>query len=337
MPTLSEDTLILYGLTPGITELTSVFEQLGKFFTFKTFKDASERFNIILFQDFGPNYLEEFTLNSEHVLMALRNLEPMLVKANIAGGIFVAVTFIIDVFKRVSDKCFRLIVLTDSGSHKIPDQYIPALENLIEKVKDMPFFIDIIRIDVDDDLEEDLKLMNLANKCNGSVHEINDLRGLNSILEILALKREVGSLIPFKKEIKVIPKEFHPFYRNLAEELKIIETVDACSICFQKDDNELFQCPRCETISHKKCWAHWAKISNIGISDVFRCHNCFNLVKLDKIFIDMIKYENSLKFLLGSKATEKDYIEYLKSLETEKGPEIVQVEDPMALPPDYSD
>ena len=51
----------------------------------------------------------------------------------------------------------------------------------------------------------------------------------------------------------------------------------------------------------------------------------------------MIKYEKSLKILLGSKATEKDYIEYLKSLETEQGPEIIQVEDPMALPSNNSD
>lgn len=58
---------------------------------------------------------------------------------------------------------------------------------------------------------------------------------------------------------------------------------------------------------------------------------------MDKIFVEMIKYEKSLKIILGSKATEKDYIEYLKSLETEEGPEIIQVEDPMALPSNYSD
>ena len=50
----------------------------------------------------------------------------------------------------------------------------------------------------------------------------------------------------------------------------------------------------------------------------------------------MIKYEKSLKSILGTKATEKDYREYLESLETEEGPEIIQVEDPMALPSYYS-
>jgi hypothetical protein len=58
-------------------------------------------------------------------------------------------------------------------------------------------------------------------------------------------------------------------------------------------------------------------------------------VNLDKLYIDMIKYEKSLKFILGRKATEKDYIDYLKSLETEKGPEIIQVEDPMVLPSNH--
>ena len=138
-----------------------IYNALKHFFETKKSIDYSSRFNIILFQEDGPNYLESFTLNAENILIALKSLEPIIVKANIGGGIFVAVSFIIDVFKKVSEKTFRLIILTDSGTPIIGKLYMPVLQNLINQVKDMPFFIDIIRLNIDD-VDEDKKLMDLA-------------------------------------------------------------------------------------------------------------------------------------------------------------------------------
>ena len=136
--TRSEDTLIFNALTPDITNMETVYQAIEEFCNIKKKADPSERFNIILFQEDGPNYLEDFTLNPENILIALKSLEPILVKANVAGGIFVALTFIIQVFKKISEKCFRLIILTDSGSLKIPKSYIPALQDLIDSVHTFP-------------------------------------------------------------------------------------------------------------------------------------------------------------------------------------------------------
>lgn len=331
MKTRSEDTIIFNALTPEITDMDYAYEAIDHFCSLKKEKDPSDRFNIILFQEDGPNYLEDFTLNPEHILIVLKSLEPVMVQANVAGGIMTAITFIIDVYKRISEKIFRLLILTDSKSKKIPKKYIPVLEHLIDKVKDMPFFIDIIRIDVDDPAE-DKKLMNLANRCNGNIHEINDIRALSSIMEVLSLKREIPEDSFLQSNQYVIPKENRSFYENLADELiPINEERIKCSICFDKTKEKMVKCPRCDTKAHKKCWASWANSSNIGIPNVFRCVSCYNLIKLDKKFVEVVKYQEVVA-KSDIKFEGLSLQEYLESLEEEGSPKVVKAEDPMGLP-----
>ena len=328
--TRSEDTLVFNALSPDITEFPIVFDALKDFLEKKKDMDHSDRFNVILFQEDGPNYLEEFTLNPENVLIALKSLEPMLARANVAGGIFVAITFIIDVFKKISDKCFRLIILTDEGSYKIPEQYIPVLENLIDQVKDMPFIIDIIRVKVNDPVE-DLKLLDLVRRTTGNLHEIFDIRDLPSILDKLAEKRSFSSFSLLDEDINTeIRYENYPFYENLAADPYLLELTSTCSICFKQDNKDLVQCPSCETVAHKACWAQWAKTSNIGIFNLFRCHNCFNLIKLDKDFVQRVQ-SGQVPSIEEIEVELVDLQEFQESLETTDGPKIISVEDPMAI------
>jgi hypothetical protein len=329
--TRSEDTIIFNALTPEITEMDYVYDAIENFCNLKKETDPSDRFNIILFQSDGPNYLEDFTLNPDHILIVLKSLEPVMVQANVAGGIMTAITFIIDVYKRISEKVFRLLILTDSKSKKIPEKSIPVLEHLIDKVKDMPFFIDIIQIDIDNP-EEDKKLMNLANRCHGNIHEINDIRTLSSIMEVLSLKREIPEDSFLQGNQYTIPKENRSFYENLADDLVSVKNDNVtCSICFEENDKKKVKCPRCDTQAHKQCWANWANSSNIGISNVFRCANCFNLIKLDKKFVEVVKYQEVVA-KTDIKIEGLSLQEYLESLEEEGNPKVVKAEDPMALP-----
>lgn len=330
--TFSEDTLILNVLTPGITKMLPIYESLTQFTSWKKKNDASSRFNILFFQEDGPNYLESFTLNPDYITKVLKSLEPVIIRGNVAGGILLAISIVIDVFKKVSEKNFRLIILTDSGTQKIEKLYIPILEILISQIKSMPFFIDIIRIDTDDP-EEDLKLMNLVKKCNGEVHQVNGINSLSSILETLALKREISTDNSAVKKMLTIPKEDQQFFINLADIPKKIEKSEVCSICFKKNNKIIVNCPNCGAIAHKTCYAQWAKDSSIGIPHVFRCHNCYHLIKLDKEFVESVKLA---KIIQQSHIIPKKDIseiqEYLLSLEIEDGPKIIHINDPMGIP-----
>jgi len=173
--TRSEDTIIFSALTPGITDIGKVHNLLEDFFRLKQSIDHNDRFNIIVFTKTGPKYLEDFTLNADYVLNALKTLEPEMARANLSGGIFIAATFTAEVFKKISGKVFRLIILSDAGSAKIQEEHVFFLEDLLNKVSNIPFIMDIIRINTAEEPREDLKLMRLSRRTGGNIHEIQEV------------------------------------------------------------------------------------------------------------------------------------------------------------------
>jgi len=327
--TKSEDCLIFYALTPEITKLKQVYTQIGEFMTNKQARDPSDRFNLISFEQDGPYYLEDFTFDTEHILKTLKSMSQNFGYANIAGGIFIAITFIIEVFKKISEKTFRMLILIDDGAYKIPDQYLPALEELIKKVKDIPFFIDIIYIG-NQTSEESNKLIKLVNLCKGEFFEIKNTKELKPFLVELSEKKYIKEPEFVKQQIRMIFKDNQPFYVNLADDPVPIVGESTCSICFQKDNEGIVRCPACETVAHKLCWAQWAKSSTIGIKHVFRCHNCFNILKLDEIFIRDVHSGKIATIAESNKLKKKNIIEYLREIESKSKPKVVHTEDPFA-------
>ena len=327
--TRSEDCLILFGLTPEFSKVRLVYKALGEFMKNKQSIDPSDRFNLILFQEKGPKYLDQFTFEPSNILDTYRSLSSKIIKANLAGGIFIATTFIIDVFKKISEKVFRLIILTDDEAHKIPSQYLPALEDLIRKVKDMPFFIDVIRIGKKD-LEERDKLLKLAKICNGEFYEIDSIREIKPPLISLSEKKRIKEAMAVTQKIRVVLRENQPFYENLADDPPILDKIGTCSICFKKDDSGIVKCPSCETLAHKICWAQWSKTSNIGIPHVFRCHTCFNILRLDREFVLNVREGKIPTIAEMEKVKKKNIVEYLRELEAKRRPQIIQTEDPFA-------
>ncbi len=326
----SEDCLIFYGFTPEVTKLKNVFNDIADFLKNKQIIDPSDRFNLILFLKDGPNYLDHFTLDPNRVLTTLKSLSKDITRPNIAGGIFIAITFIIEVYKKISEKTFRLIILLDEGAYEIPDAYLPALEELIKKVKDMPFFIDTILIGspYSDQAQKLLKLTNLS---NGELYGINNAKELAPILNGLSEKKHISEPSFIKQRLRMILPDNETFYINLADDPKPINKVGTCSICFQRDDNHIVKCPSCDTLAHKVCWAQWAETSNIGIPYVFRCHNCFNILKFDKQYVYDVRMGNIPTITELNKIKKKNIIEYLHELEAKTVPKVIHTEDPMAV------
>ncbi len=326
----SEDTVIYSGLTPEITDMVMFYEALRIFFKKKQNIDSSDRFNFILFQDDKPNYLEDFTFNYEHLITALKSLELKNMKTNIASGLFGAIPLFLDVFKKIGDKCYRLIIFIDSGTIEIPKHYIPILEDLIEKInEEMPFFIDVIGINTDNPHEE-AKISNLAQRAGGDFHKVKDIHDLENILVLLAPKKEIESTEALDTSDTRALEEMIMFYENIAQNPKRLKIPETCSICFQEDDKGLVQCPICETIVHESCWAHWAKSTDIGIHNIFRCHTCYNLIKLDKEFIYEVQFGTKV-YVEEIKMEDFDLEGFLEDIKTYDTPDLVQGEKPKEI------
>ncbi|TFG21557.1 MAG: hypothetical protein EU529_13265 [Promethearchaeota archaeon] len=320
-------------LTPNITEMPFIYEAIERFCEVKTSIDPSSRYNVSFFEENGPNYLEDFTLNSEHILLTLKSLEPVIIGGNIGGGIFVGISFIIQAFKIIGEKAFRLIVFSDAYTPKIAPVYLPVLQNLISQVKDMPLFIDIIRIKIKDP-EEDEKLQKLVKRCNGEILYVEKLNELPQLLETLALKKKIkrSSLEDGKY---IIPQDSHLFYINLAEDLAEVKKHDTCSICFEKDATDLLKCKKCGTKAHRTCWAQWAPETSIGIPHVFRCFNCYNLIRLDREYIEKVKFTKAMQ--RDIRVELLDIQDYLKSHESQEAPQVIQAENVLGISTGVSD
>ena len=327
--TKSEDCLIFYALTPEITKVRQVYNIIGEFLQNKQSIDPSDRFNLIWFQEDGPNYLDHFTFDPEYILKTLKSLGKNLTNANIAGGVFIAITFIIEVFKKISEKFFRLLILVDDGAYEIPDEYLPALEGLINKVRDMPVFIDIIFIGSPYS-DQAQKLLKIANLSNGELYGIKNVKDLSPILAELSEKKHISEPSFVKQKIRILPDN-QPFYINLADEPPEASGITTCSICFNKDDEGIVKCPSCDTPAHKVCWAQWAETSNIGIPYVFRCHNCFNILKLDKDYLHDVRVGKIPTIAELTKMKKRNIIEYLHEIELKGEPKVIRTEDPMAV------
>ncbi len=327
--TKSEDTLIFYGLTPDLTKIKSIYNSISEYMEKKQSKDPSDRFNLILFLPDGPNYLDHFTFDTNNILSMLKSVENEISTANIAGGVFVATTFVIEVYKRISEKIFRLLIIVDDGAYPIPTHYLPALEELIKKVKDMPFFIDVIHIG-HPEYEARNNLTQLVNLSKGDYHEISDISELNPMLMELSYKKKIIKPAFSKQETPLISKENQPFYINLADEPERVTSIATCSICFQQGDEGIVKCPSCHTDVHEVCWAQWAETSNIGIPHVYRCHNCFNILKLDKNYIMDVQTGRIPTIAELNKMKKKDVTDYLREIETQSKPQVVHAEDPFA-------
>ncbi|MHA2340099.1 MAG: vWA domain-containing protein [Candidatus Hodarchaeales archaeon] len=324
----SEDCLIFYAFTPEFTKYKQVSTAISEFMKNKQISDPSDRFNLIVFLEDGPNYLDHFTFDPELILKTLKSLGKDISKANIAGGIFIAISFIIEVFKKISEKFFRLLILVDDGAYEIPDNILPALESLIKRVKDLPFFIDTVLIGSPYS-DQAQKLLRLTNLCNGELYGIRGVKELNPILVELSEKKRI-SAPSFVKQVRMILPDNQPFFINLADDPSMVSAGATCSICFQAGDQEIITCPSCDAIAHKVCWAQWAETSSIGIPHVFRCHNCFNILKLDERYISDVKAGKIPTIAELNKMKKKNIVEYLHELEAKSEPQVIQTEDPFA-------
>ncbi|MFX0155966.1 MAG: hypothetical protein ACFE9Q_15695 [Candidatus Hodarchaeota archaeon] len=326
---ISEDCLIFYGLSPEITKFHQVFREISDFMKNKQKIDPSGRFNFILFLNNGPNYLDHFTLNLEYALKTLKVLSNDIINPNIVKGIIIAISLLIENFKKTSKKLFRLLVLLDDSTYKNLPQEFFIIEKLVKNVRDLPFYIDIVSIEKKNN-EDNKLLKKIATSCNGEFYQIKEVNELNPLLKILANKKIKTDYLYSRYKLKIAQGETQTFYISLADKLEMFHERAICSICSQEDNKDIMQCPSCGILAHKACWARWAINLNRLVPYIFRCHNCFYLLKLDKDFVIDIQLETISPSIKLNDIKKKEINDYLEELESSIEPKIIKAEDPMA-------
>jgi hypothetical protein len=325
---ISEDCLIFYAFSPETTKFSQVYNAISDFMENKHKIDPSGRFNFILFLHDGPNYLNHFTLDSEYVLKTLKLLKNDIIKTNTFSGFLIALSLLIENFKRTTEKIFRLLILLDKNAYKIPPDQFPLIVKLAKDVRNLPIYIDIISIGTNDN-EENQILKKIATSVNGEFKQIKNIQELKPLLNEFAVKTLKMEYLYSKYKLNINQKEIYEFFLSLADTPKDFNELTTCSICFQDDIEGIVQCPSCGTLVHKICWAQWAKNSIQKVPYLFRCHNCYYLLKLDQNFVFDVQIGTIPLISKLNNIKKKNSNDYLKKLESKIDLQIIKAEDPM--------
>ncbi|MHA1368383.1 MAG: hypothetical protein ACTSWN_12275 [Promethearchaeota archaeon] len=291
----SEDTLIVCAIDRATTPIKNFINVLGNFFELKANLDPTDRFNLVIFVEKVPAHLPDFTFQWQKIIQLLHSITDRISQPSFEGGLFMALTFILDIYKLVCGKYFRIILIKDKSVPEITKDFL--VNDLLTKVRPMPVFLDVICLGMDSDPDE-LKILDMINSSQGgNLYYVRDIAELNSLLRDQAgIKKEIKVDLWEKGPDFKVKQEYKQFYEDLAADLVPVDDVRPemkCSICFKEtspvcNTDALVKCPSCNTLYHDCCLVSWSEQSNIGIEHVFRCPICFYLIKLPEFLVNDI-------------------------------------------------
>jgi predicted RNA-binding Zn-ribbon protein involved in translation (DUF1610 family) len=277
-----EDTIIFLAISQRSEYSEQIIDYINNFFEFKSEIDPSDRYNIITFNKNGIVYFQEFTYYSKELQNFISKVVPEIANVNLLEGISLAMNLFTEVFKVISGRIFRLLIVTDEKT-----EHLEISEDTWEFIKYMgtlPLSIDILRIGIYD-LTEDKKLKRFIEPTGGTMYYYDNEEDAIKIMKKLIEKKDFKSSKLSTGELKVT--DFNRGFIDFlaADLMRLPEIADEvgirCQICGKP--NNLYECPQCGTTSHQECLAHWANYSLIGeiLPNVFRCQNCFRLLRID--------------------------------------------------------
>jgi hypothetical protein len=319
----SEDTIVFLAVDSNFTSMDAIVKALENFFKTKSSLDPTDRFNLVFFTEKGPIYVEDFTFKWELLVQLLKDYHEKIVNPSFEDGLFLVLTFILDIYKLVSGKYFRILVIKDGSVPEITKDFL--VNDLIDKVKPMPVFLDVLVLGMYDDPDQ-VKIKNMISMSQGGeLVSATTFEEFNKMLEQAAsTKKEIKiGLWDKKPDFKMDP-EHKDFFEKLSASLVPMEQIridSKCTVCFKPTSpvggtDALVQCPACKTAFHDTCLVSWANQSNIGIDNVFRCPICFNLINLPEFLVDEIN--NGASETFESFLQEVDQMQVLKAKDAEK-------------------
>nr|MDO8108771.1 hypothetical protein [Candidatus Sigynarchaeota archaeon] len=319
----SEDTLVFLAVDSNFTSMDAVIKALGNFFKLKSSLDPSDRFNLIFFTEQGPMYVDDFTFKYDLLVKLLKDYHDQIVNPSFENGLFLALTFILDIYKLVSGKYFRILVIKDGSVPEITKEFL--VSDLIDKVRPMPVFLDIIVLGMYDDPDQEKINAMISASQGGELRSATTFEEFESMLHQAAEnKKEIKVGTWDKKPDYKMDPEHKDFFENLSASLAPVDELKPnmrCTVCFKPQSpvcgtDALVQCPSCKSTFHDCCLVSWANQSNIGIDHVFRCPICFYLINLPEILVQEISNGQIESF--ESFLQEIDQVEVLKAKDAEK-------------------
>jgi hypothetical protein len=181
-----------------------------------------------------------------------------------------------------------------------------ALFDLLEKVKILPTFVDIVRVGAAKFYADDVKLKIITSDTGGGMFYAESADYLAGVLDTLTKDKQTQNVLT-SAEMKELMPEDKAFYEKPASDLITPEpgenptcticNMPVCPVCLDKDDTP-YKCFNCGSGFHDCCAANYSAMKNIGFIHIFRCPTCETLLKLDEDFVnEAVQDKEQLKVL----------------------------------------
>jgi hypothetical protein len=170
---------------------------------------------------------------------------------------------------------------------------------VVESVKLLPTFIDIIRLGKERFYKDDVKLRVVSTITGGGCFYAQNEKELNTVLVGLVRNKTLPELRPGGEQ--VIEGSNKANYERLSKNLVPITLADPpkCALCnadkctyCNSESDVLMKCPTCGKQYHECCSANYAWRYNIGLKYIFRCVECDQMIKLNEERVYLINGES---------------------------------------------
>ena len=288
-----ENIIFYLDLTGKLIKKKELSKIVSNFLKVKSSKNPLSNFGLLLFKEDGsPDFISDTKDMGVIVKKIDNDWKNRQVEASFLenGLMYCLSNLASQSAKKSGDN--RVIVISDSPSNK-STEYQDALIDLVEIVKFMPTYIDIIRVGEKRFYSDDVKLRIITSTSNGGLFYVENSNKLNGILQALTKNKKKAHLNMPDSPV-LIDDTNKLFYENLATDLLTADMGEtgACLVCgndFFEGDNiahsRLLKCYNCGSLYHEEHIAKYTFEHNIGLPHLFRCLKCDVLLKLNEILV----------------------------------------------------
>ncbi|MFX1436525.1 MAG: hypothetical protein ACFFAA_04850 [Promethearchaeota archaeon] len=290
-----EDIYFYLDLTKDLLKKKEIIKAIKYYIEEKNKVNIKGHYSLLVFQEEGNPIFINDKKDSEIIAKSIdENWRTRPKKQSyFENGLFYIFSYIAETVRKKS-KFNRIIIITDTPSDLSLD-YQEALFNLVNKIKNFPTFIDIIRVSEMSErfFSDDVKLNVLTADTKGGIFYIKDKKDFNDVMKKLVKTKQFVSTFIDKPERIKISKEDYAFYNHLAKSLKKAENVEGLLCYFCKEEvcpvcTDIYDIPKvcedCNFSFHNCCVTNYVINHNIGIPNIFRCPNkeCDVLLKIEE-------------------------------------------------------
>jgi hypothetical protein len=279
---VAEDVIFYFDLSTKdiVVSKKAIVKQVNKYIKDRE-KDAPvSNYGVVAFNqgEDNPRFQETMAKDETELETFFRDNLKFATKVHpIEQGLMLASTYLVETFRVSSDRVLRLVVISDGPTEGSTAALFGALMDLVDSIKYIPVFIDIIRIGDQRIYPDDIRLKTITDETCGLLRYASSEDAFRKVMHEIFSTRHC-------REPGPIPEDKRGFFEALCWPLvPAAQASGNCTVCGQDltgTGEEAVECSRCAAGYHVACIEKHVSENIVMFPGITRCGLCQGLVRL---------------------------------------------------------